>query len=154
MLVAIAALTLLLGPAPTRRLERPLIELHRSTLCGSWYAAIYSSGVAHSIADDTCGNTDPSARGSLLRRVSARELSNLRKAIAVSRFREMPASIEPDANTVVADEDVLTIMAWVGGTRYLVGAFGLERMPKSESASRFKALWAAATAIAPDPIAK
>jgi hypothetical protein len=127
--------------------EMAIVTIERSSQCGSWEVAVYTSGFAHAHSTGSCSNK--SRDKSTLRRVSAGQLRKLSQAIKDATFETLPASLEPD--TIVTDEDVLTITVRTAGNEKAVRAFGLDRLKDRALVRRFLAVWDAVNAIAPEP---
>jgi hypothetical protein len=126
--------------------ESAIVEIERAGLCGNWAVAIYASGTAHVQRTEACSEF---ISGSTLRKVSSKQIRKLLQTLKEAEFARLPTSIEPE--TIVVDEDVLTIRVRNGSGSAVVNAFGLDRVKDTDLSKRFLAVWEAVVNIVPEP---
>lgn len=120
-----------------------MLELERSSQCGTSHVAVYASGFVHVNIEDTCGGTSV---GSVLRSILATDVERIREAVRSADLGTLPSGMSP--STVATDEDVLTITSRVAGGSRKIMAFGVERLEDRDAARRFELVWTTVSAIA------
>jgi len=147
------ALAFVLAVPCAMQAEEPIVVAERLSYCGAgWTTAIYESGFAHQRVLDTChADVD---RFQLIRLTKER-IETLRKAIAAADFCALPERIKKPEEQLVATPhfDYLVVKIRVKGATCQVGGGSddLDAPANEATSKRFRQVWAAITALAPEP---